>query len=101
MISNIRKNTLGINFEGKFGKMRKAQKFVTYPIHRDSSGETLLIQSDHRIATIRLSDGKTVMSANHAQYANSVKLMADIANGVAECFTIPMEELETLLQSVR
>ena len=44
----------------KFGNMRgQAQEFVLYPYN---GGDTLLIQSDKRIAQINLKTGKTVLS---------------------------------------
>ena len=100
MITNIKKNSVGTAaFDGKFGKMRKAQNFVTYPIHSDMNGETITIQSEHRFAIIKVASGETLMSANHAQYANTTALQCDIINGKAERFTI--DNLEPLLTFIR
>lgn len=102
MITNIKKNSVGTAaFDGKFGKMRKAQNFVTYPIHSDMNGETITIQSEHRYAIIKVASGETLMSANHAQYANSMRLQCDIIDGKAERFTIDKGILEPLLTFIR
>ena len=102
MITNIKKNSVGTaSFDGKFGKMRKAQNFVTYPIHSDMNGETITIQSEHRFAIVKVASGETLMSANHAQYANSMHLQCDIINSKAERFTIDKGILEPLLAFIR
>ena len=102
MIANIKKNCMGTtSFMGKFGKMRKEQDFIVYPIHSDMNGETLTIQSEHRFAVIKVENGSTVMSANHAQYANSMRLQMDIMNGKEERFIIPQADLEPLLAFIR
>lgn len=102
MITNIKKNSVGTaSFDAKFGKMRKAQNFVTYPIHSDMNGETITIQSEHRFAIIKVASGETLMSANHAQYANSMRLQCDIIDGKAERFTLDKGVLEPLLAFIR
>jgi hypothetical protein len=102
MIANINKNRMGTtSFMGKFGKMRKEQSFVVYPIHSDMNGETITIQSEHRFAIIKVESGATLMSANHAQYANTTALQMDIINGKAERFTIEKDALEPLLAFIR
>lgn len=102
MISNIRKNTMGTaSFDGKFGKMRKAQNFVTYPIQSGDNGKTIAIQSEHRYAVISVESGKMVLSTNQANYANSMTLQMDMINGKAEPVLIPSDELETLLSFIR
>lgn len=102
MIANIHKNCMGTTaFMGKFGKMRKEQRFVVYPIHSDMNGDTLTIQSEHRFAIIKVESGSTLMSANHAQYANTTALQMDIINGKAERFTIEKDALEPLLAFIR
>ena len=102
MITNIKKNSVGTaSFDAKFGKMRKAQNFVTYPIHSDMNGETITIQSEHRFAIVKVASGETLMSANHAQYANSMHLQCDIINSKAERFTIDKGILEPLLAFIR
>jgi hypothetical protein len=102
MITNIKKNSVGTaSFDAKFGKMRKAQNFVTYPIHSDMNGETITIQSEHRFAIVKVASGETLISANHAQYANSIRLQCDIINGKAERFIIDKGILEPLLAFIR
>ena len=102
MIANIHKNCMGTaSFDAKFGKMRKAQNFVTYPIHSDMNGETITIQSEHRFAIIKIASGEMLLSANHAQYANSMRLQMDIINGKAERLTIDKTDLEPLLAFIR
>ena len=102
MIANIHKNRMGTtSFTGKLGKMRKEQDFVVYPIHSDMNGETITIQSEHRFAIIKVESGATLMSANHAQYANTTALQCDIINGKAERFTIDKGILEPLLTFIR
>ena len=102
MISNITKNCLGTaSFDGKFGKMRKAQDFVVCAINARDDGSELTIQSEHRYGIIKLATGKMVLSANHANYANSVSLTCDLMNRTAEVVEIPADELEPLLAFVR
>lgn len=70
MISNIRKNCMGtVSFDGKFQGMRKAQDFIVYPIHADSSKVRIKIQSDTRIGFIELEDGRVLMSKPQASGA--------------------------------
>jgi hypothetical protein len=78
------------SFNGKFGKMRKEQDFIVYPI-----------QSGHRYAVISVESGKMILSSNQANYANSMTLQMDMMNGKAEPVLIPSEELETLLAFIR
>lgn len=102
MIANIHKNCMGTtSFMGKFGKMRKEQDFIVYPIHSDMNVETITIQSEHRFAIIKVASGETIMSANHALYANSTALQMDIVKGKAERFTIDKADLEPLLAHIR
>ena len=102
MITNIHKNCMGTtSFNGKFGKMRKEQDFIVYPIQSSDTGKSLIIQSEHRFASIKIDNGETVMSANHAQYANSMALQIDIMKGKAERFTLDKEVLEPLLAFIR
>lgn len=102
MISNIHKNNMGTtSFNGKFGKMRKEQDFIVYPIQSGDSGKTLSIQSGHRYAVISVESGKMILSSNQANYANSMTLQMDMMNGKAESVLIPSEELETLLAFIR
>lgn len=102
MIANINKNRMGTtSFMGKLGKMRKEQSFVVYPIHSDMNGETITIQSEHRFGIIKVESGATLMSANHAQYANYTALQSDLINGKAERFTIEKDALEPLLAFIR
>ena len=102
MITNIHTNRMGtVSFNGKFGKMRKEQDFVVYPMSGDSDGKTITIQSEHRFGYVRIETGKFVLSANHAQYANSQKLAMDMANLKAEAGQIPSDELEALKTAIR
>lgn len=101
MITNIKKNCMGTaSFDGKFGKMRKEQNFVTYPIHSDMNGETITIQSENRFAIVKVADGKTIMTSNYAN-ANSMRLQLDLINDKAEAFIIPQADLEPLLAFIR
>ena len=100
MISNIHKNILGtISFDGKFGKMRKEQDFIVYPF-KNSGENAIEIQSEHRFGVVDIT-GKGTLSANHAQYANSLSLQLDQWKGKAESFTIPPEQFQKLLEAIR
>ena len=105
MITNIHKNCMGTaSFNGKFGKMRKEQEFVVYPVQVGDSGNTIAIQSGHRYGIIQLSElakGKMILSSNQANYANSMTLQMDMLRGKAEPVLIPSDELETLLSFIR
>jgi hypothetical protein len=100
MITNIHKNSMGTaSFNGKFGKMRKEQDFIVYPIK--DSGSRLDIQSEHRFGIIYIDSRTLWMSANHAQYATPTSLQADLMAKKAEKVEIPADELETLLAFIR
>jgi len=102
MITNIHKNCMGTaSFNGKFGKMRKEQEFVTYAIQSGDNGKTIAIQSGHRYAIISVESGKMILSSNQANYANSMTLQLDMLKGKAEKVLIPSDELETLLSFIR
>lgn len=51
-----------VNFDGKFGTMRKPQDFVVYPINSDGLLPTVKIQSDTRIGWIVLRSGSVYLS---------------------------------------
>lgn len=47
----------------KLGTMRKAEDFIVYPLSKTSGDASeLVVQSDHRIAKIRVADGKAWLS---------------------------------------
>jgi hypothetical protein len=99
MISNIRKNSMGTtSFDGKFGKMRKAQDFIVYPINDQT--ETLQIQSENRFGIVKIADGKMVLSGNHG-FANHIRLQMDIIANKAEAIQIPSDMMESLLSAIR
>ncbi len=83
-----------VSFLGQFQGMRKPQDFIVYPMQ--DSGTEIMVQSDHRFGMIDLETGKGVMSANRAQYANSLFLSLCIANRTAIAFTLEGEDLQNL-----
>ena len=103
MISNIHTNCMGTaSFFGKFGKMRKEQNFVVYPIQSDSDTNRLPIQSGNRYGIITIDNGvgKLVLSAAHS-YANNMSLQLDIIRNKAEDVLIPSDVLAPLLDHIR
>lgn len=99
-ITNIHVNIMGTcSFDGKFHGMRKAQDFIVYPMQ--DSGTQIKIQSDHRFGIIDTETGKGILSANRAQYANSLFLQICVSNGTAIKFALDMEELQTLRQWIK
>lgn len=99
-INNCHKNIMGtVSFEGLFSGMRKAQDFIVYPMQESS--EEIQIQSDHRFGRIDLSTGKGVISANRANYANSVWLQLCEIHGTSKSFELDKEELQTLRQWIK
>ncbi len=99
-ITSCKKNIMGtVSFDGQFPGMNKAQDFIVYPM-QDSS-EEIRVQSDHRFGVINLATGEGVMSANRAQYANSMWLQLCQIRGTAKTFTLASEEVQTLRQWVK
>lgn len=88
-----------LSFDGRFGRMRKAEDFIVYPMH-DSSSE-IRIQSDHRFGCINLDSGRGVLSARRADYANSLWLDLCIIRRTAESIQLADEEREMLRQWVK
>ena len=100
MIETITTNTLGtVSIIAKFGKMKKVQDFVTYPIQKDSDVSKLPIQSHHRFGYI-YNDGTVKMSPNRAQYANSLFYMMSEVNGSIETDHLSQDELERISNAV-
>lgn len=100
MIKNCHKNIMGtISFDGKFPGMRKEQDFIVYPMQ--DSGVEITIQSDHRFGKINLNTGESIISANRAQYANSVWLAICIATKKSISFVLSAEDCQTLRQWVK
>lgn len=99
-ITNCKKNIMGtVSFDGRFPGMNKPQDFIVYPIQ--DSTEEIRVQSGHRFGRIDLGTGKGVMSANRADYANSVWLQLCEIRGTAKAFTLAAEDLQTLRQWVK
>jgi hypothetical protein len=99
-IANCHKNSMGtVSFDGRFPGMNKPQDFIVYPMQ--DSGEEIRIQSDHRFGSIDLATGEGVLSANRADYANSVWLHLCMIRGTAKVFKLEAEELQTLRQWVK
>ena len=99
-ITNCKKNIMGtVSFDGQFPGMNKPQDFIVYPM-QDSS-EEIRVQSDHRFGRIDLATGKGIMSANRADYANSVWLQLCEIRGTARSFTLATEEVQTLRQWIK
>lgn len=95
MITNCKRNCMGtVSFDGKFPGMRKPQDFIVYPMQ--DSGEIITIQSDHRFGSIDLATGKGILSANRAQYANSIWLAICRATKTAIAIELAAEDLQTL-----
>lgn len=88
-----------LSFDGQFNGMRKPQDFIVYPMQ--DSGERITIQSEHRFGSIDLADGKGILSANRAQYANSVWLMVCIRAMKVTPIQLSAEDLQTLRQWVK
>lgn len=101
MIENIHKNLMGTtSFDGKFGRMRKAQDFVVYPLQKGDSVKVIHVQSKNRWAEINLETNVLTLSASHS-HANSFALSLDIVKGKAEKVTMTKEELNPLLDHIR
>ena len=99
MFNNIRKNIMGTtSFDAKFGRMRKAQSFIVYPINNET--EIIRVQSDKRWAEINLTTNTIMLSSNH-NYANSMALMIDIAKGKSERITFIDTDIKPLLDAIR
>jgi hypothetical protein len=74
-VVNISKNVMGtLSIDMKIKGMRKSQKFVVYPITKDS--KNLVIQSKTRIAKVDL-NGKGLCSKSHQSGAYFVHLQID------------------------
>lgn len=100
MITNCTKNCLGtVSFDGKFAGMRKPQDFIVYPMQ--DSGEIITIQSDHRFGQINLATGKGVLSANRAQYANTIWLAMSIRDKTAVAIEFAAEDLQALREWIK
>jgi len=94
-INNCKKNIMGtVSFDGLTKGMRKPQDFIVYPMQ--DSGEVVTIQSDHRFGKLDLATGRGVLSANRAQYANSIWLSLCIATKNAIQIQVCAEDLQTL-----
>jgi hypothetical protein len=98
-ISNYTVGLMGtVNFDATFPGMRKSQKFVVYPLHKES--RKLRVQSNSRWAEIDMDTGEVVLSASH-NHANSMKLVLDVMKKRATMFVMPSSTLNELLSKVR
>lgn len=99
---NYRKNCLGtMDFTLKMGKMKKAEEFITYPVQKDDTGETIALQSHHRWAYLNTKTGEVEMSARKAQYADTLWFIICRAKGTIETDKATPEQLETMLAAIR
>lgn len=101
-LMTYKKNCLGtMDFTLKIGKMKKAEKFCTYPLQKGDNGEKLSLQSAHRWAELDTKTGAVILSARRAQYANNLWLMMCRAKGTAETDQATPEQLAEILAAVR
>lgn len=98
MISNIRKDIFCVEFDGQFGKMRKAQSFCVYSI---TDAGTFDIQSKSRFGRIDISNDRLILSANHSNGAYAPTLTMDMMAMKAEAIVIQKEELDELVTFIR
>lgn len=99
-ITNIKIGIMGtVEFDGQCAGMRKPQSFIVYPM--DKSGEIISVQSDKRFGRIDLATGAGLLSANRAQYANSIWLSLCEAHGTAVKIQLAIEDLQTLRGWIR
>lgn len=95
-------NCLGtVSFVAKFGKMKKAEEFTTYPMQSKDDTKTIYLQSSHRWAEMNAETGAVVISARRAQYANSMFLMLCKMNGTAETDNATPAQLAEMLTAIR
>lgn len=98
MISNLRKSSLCVSFNGKFANMRKEQSFVIYPV---AKGDNILkIQSDGRFGFLD-KNGKLLITSKNCQYPNSQTLMAEVHLKTAKEEIIPENEMTTLREFLK
>ena len=99
---SMKKNCLGtMDFTLKLGKMKKAEKFCTYPIQKGDDASVLYLQSSHRWAEMNTKTGEVILSARRAQYASSAWLLCCKINGTAETDKADAEDLEKMLSAIR
>ena len=100
MLEKIHKNCTGtISIIAKFGKMKKAQDFVTYPIEKLEDITRLPIQSHNRFGYI-FPDGSVKISPNRAQYANSMHYLISLKNGKIEEDQLTTEEMASIREEM-
>lgn len=93
IVTNIQGNIMGTtSFYLQIKGMRKPQDFIVYPISKDDSAKTITIQSDTRIGTLNLENGKGEMSQSHQNGAYFMHLSMDKKTP----FEVKVEDLETL-----
>ena len=101
-IVSMKKNCLGtMDFELKMGKMKKAERFCTYPIQKGDNGDKVCLQSSHRWAELNTRTGEIEMSARRAQYANSWFMLECRIKGTIETDKATSEQLEQMLGAIR
>jgi hypothetical protein len=93
MVSNVRKSTICIRFDGKFANMRKEQNFVIYPISQND--EYMKIQSEGRFGLVD-KNGRLVLTSKNANYSNYASLISEMRNKTAKGDLITPEEMEMI-----
>lgn len=88
-----------LSFDAQFAGMRKPQEFIVYPMQ--DSGERITIQSNHRFGQMDLSTGKGILSANRADYANSVWLAVCYQARTAIAIELSVEDTQALRQWIK
>jgi len=102
IIESYYRNCLGtMSFVLKMGRMKKAEKFTTYPIQRGDNGDIVRLQSQHRWAELNTRTGEIELSARRAQYANSWWLIECKFKGIDEKDTATAEQLDEMLSAIR
>ena len=99
MIIEVRKNRMGTaDVELKAGNMRAADEFIVYPM--PDKTDKILLQSDKRWCEIDANTGNGVITNGKGGHPNRWLLSMQIAEGTAQRFIVPSDELAYLKMGI-
>ena len=99
IVHDFSRDSLGVSFIGKFGTMRKENKWVIYDESFKDNGK-IYIQGNGRFGEIVLDTGVLTLSAKHGDFANTMSLWIDIRNGNAQTIQLDKDITNQFIDAV-
>jgi hypothetical protein len=97
IVEKIKGNCMGTtSIIMKLKGMRQADDFIVYPIAKDDTDKTILIQSGKRFGKLNLTNGKGTVTPSISNGANSIDYMMAEMKGKLQTFEFSPADLTQL-----